>query len=117
MDADELQMQAVFERLAAAAKQALARKHSGLFGLFRSKDDAAKALYTEKAIDIVCKAGFRQWRAKSRGKSVPDRYSDEGVSLEIEEAVGALGGSLGDFMQAHLEATRLVREVAGSMNL
>jgi hypothetical protein len=117
MDDDELRMQAVFERVAAAAKQALARKQSGFLGLFRAKDDAAKARYTEKAIEIVCKAAFRRWRAESRGKSVPDRYSDEGTSHEIEDAVGALGGSVGDFLQAHAEATRLVHEAARALDL
>lgn len=117
MNEEELQVQAVFDRIAVVAKQALARKHSGFLGLFRGKEDATKALYVEKAIDILCKAGFRQWRAASRDKSVPDRYSDEGVSLEIEDVVSALGGSQGDFMRAHVEAVRLVHEAADSLNL
>ncbi len=120
VQAEEEPVKAVFDRVAAEAKRLLRSKSSGLLGFFKSTPSDAEQLCIADAIDIICRASFRQWRADKRGKKCPDRFGDEGVSEEIcsvvESRLETTGGSMLDIVKIHGQAASLVQQAYSKLN-
>lgn len=95
---EETQAKAVFARVAVEAKSAL----SGL------QDDVLRACLFA-VIDVLCKSGFRRWRADARGKACPEQYSPEGTSEAISSVCDEYGLSRLDAVRLQAEAEQLVQ--------
>jgi len=120
MDEAEKQVKAVFDMVAAEAKRMLKAKSSGLLSFFKSKSSEVEQSCIADAIDIICKASFRRWRADKRGKQRPERFGDEGVSEEIwsvvESRLENSGGSMLDIVAVHGQAESLVQQAYAKLN-
>jgi hypothetical protein len=120
MDEAEKQVKAVFDMVAAEAKRMLKAKSSGLLSFFKSKSSEVEQSCIADAIDIICKASFRRWRADKRGKQCPERFGDEGVSEEIwsvvESRLENSGGSMLDIVAVHGQAESLVQQAYAKLN-